>query len=115
MSRVWASVTPVVLDHHPKRSHGAEAIVADGCERAGLPRPALVSVSRYSRVSGAPPAFAGKGRDKDWLPPKPGFFDNKFVCHAVVTFDKAVRGPVLLGAARYYGMGMFMPLGGGRV
>ena len=115
VSRVWASVTPVVLDHHPKRSHGAEEIVADGCERTELPRPASVSVSRYSRVSGAPPAFAGKGRDKDWLPPKPGFFDNKFVCHAVVTFDKAVRGPVLLGAARYYGMGMFMPLGGGRV
>ena len=113
VSRVWASVTPVVLDHHPKRSRGAEEIVADGCERAGLPRPASVSVSRYSRVSGAPPAFAGKGRNKDWLPPKPGFFDNKFVCHAVVTFEKAVRGPVLLGAARYYGMGMLMPLGGG--
>ena len=113
VSRVWASVTPVVLDHHPKKGHSAEDIIADGCERVNLPRPASVFVSRHSRVSGAPPAFAGKGRDKDWLPPKPGFLDNKFVCHAVVTFDRDVRGPVLLGAARYYGMGMFVPLWGG--
>ena len=112
-SRVWASVTPVVLDHHPKRRHSAEDIVADGCERIGLPRPASVSVSRYPQVSGAPPAFAGRGRDRDWLPPKRGFFDNKFVCHAVATFGSDVRGPVMLGAARYYGMGLFMRQGGG--
>ena len=110
--RTWASVTPVVLDHHPKKRHGPEEIVADGCTRAGLPRPSSVSTSRHSPVHGAPSAFVARGRNKGWLPPKRGLFDNSFVCHAVVTFDRAVAGPVIVGAARYYGMGLFMPVGG---
>lgn len=109
VDRTWASVTPVVLDKHPKKRHSAEDIVAEGCARAGLPRPSSVTISRHSSVPGAPPAFVNKNARVDWRPPKPGMFDSRFVCHAVLTFETDVRGPVLVGAGRYYGMGLFLP------
>lgn len=112
VDREWASATPVVLDRHPKRRETAEDIVADGCARAGLPRPLSVSISRHSSVPGAPPAFVNRRGRAGWHPPKPGMLDNRFVCHAVLTFEADVRGPVLVGAGRYYGMGLFMPARG---
>ena len=109
VARAWASATPVVLDRHPNKRQGAADIVAEGCARAGLPRPSSVRVSRHSSVSGAPPAFVGRGARAGWRPPAPGMLDNRFVCHAVLTFEVDVRGPVLVGAGRYYGMGLFLP------
>ena len=111
VDRTWASATPVVLDRHPKRRETAEDIVADGCARAGLPRPSSVAISRHSSVPGAPPAFVGKNARSGWQAPRPGMLDNRFVCHAVLAFDVDVRGPVLAGAGRYYGMGLFLPAG----
>ena len=108
VSRVWASVTPVVLDRRLKKRNGAPDEVADCCVRAGLPRPARVRVSAHSRVAGAPGVLGHKNK-VGWRPPKPGMFDSIFVLHAVIEFDEAVRGPVLVGAGRYYGMGLFMP------
>lgn len=109
VDRTWASVTPIILDKHPKKRHAAEDIVAESCTRAGLPRPSSVTISRHSSVPGSPPAFVNKNARVDWRPPKPGMFDNRFVCHAVLTFEAHVRGPVLVGAGRYYGMGLFLP------
>ena len=109
VDRTWASVTPIVLDKHPKKRQSAESIVAEGCVRTGLPRPLSVTTSRHSSVPGAPPAFVNKDARVDWRPPRPGMFDNRFVCHAVLTFDTDVRGPILAGAGRYYGMGLFLP------
>lgn len=109
VDRTWASATPVVLDRHPKKRHSAADVVADCCVRAGLPRPSSVETSRRSSVPGAPPALVGGGGRKGWLPPRPGALDGRFVCHAVVTFETDVRGPVLVGAGRYYGMGLFLP------
>ena len=109
VARTWASATPVVLDRYPNKRRGAGDVVAEGCARAGLPRPSSVRVSRHSSVSGAPPAFVGRGERAGWRPPAPGMLDNRFVCHAVLTFEVDVRGPVLVGAGRYYGMGLFLP------
>lgn len=111
VDRTWASVTPIILDRHPKKLQSAESVMADGCVKAGLPRPSSVMISRHSSVPGAPPAFTNKNVRVDWRPPKQGMFDNRFVCHAVLAFETDVRGPVLAGAGRYYGMGMFLPAG----
>lgn len=109
VARTWVSATPVVLDRYPKRRQSAGDVVAEGCVRAGLPRPSSARVSRHSSVPGAPPAFVGRGGRAGWLAPAPGRLDNRFVCHAVLTFGVDVRGPVLVGAGRYYGMGLFLP------
>ena len=113
-SKIWASVTPMVLDHHPKKNKSPEDIIGGSCSNMGLPPPASVSFSRHSRIAGAPAAYAGKRARRGWMPPKAGFLDNKFLCHAVLEFDRHVCGPVILGAGRYYGLGLFVPPGGRR-
>lgn len=106
---IWQSVTPVVLDHHPKRNKSPASIVADACQKIGLPRPSHAHTARHSSASGAPPAYVKKGGGSGWHHPKPGFLDNKYVCHATVEFELPVQGPVMLGAGRYYGLGLFIP------
>ncbi|MGK4007834.1 type I-U CRISPR-associated protein Csb2 [Sorangium sp. So ce1036] len=112
----WASATPVALDRNPgdlgardpRREAAAyaeaEETVATACERIGLPRPARVTVTPAAPLAGAekarhfPPFQAGS-------PPL-----QRVLVHARLTFDAPVRGPILLGAGRYFGMGLFRPL-----
>jgi len=113
-AHLWHSVTPVILDRHPKPNfkkdpvlwaESCRSIVADSCERLGLPRPASdnIQVSLYPRLAGVPasPAFvapvARPGR-----PPR-------FHIHVSVRFDEKIDGPLLLGAGRYRGYGLMRP------
>jgi len=113
-SRGWSTVTPVILDKYPKANRkDAEAIIAEGCVNAGLPCPRYVDVSRWSMAGGGvPPAFAASGGggngERGWKTNALRSLRNRFICHATITFDEHVRGPVLLGAGRYYGMGLFI-------
>jgi len=105
-SKEWDTVTPIVLDKHPKKNKSAEAIIGESCVRVGLPSPKRVEISRYSSVPGAPTSFIGKDAHKGWQPPKRGMLDGRFVCHATLKFDEYVYGPLILGSGRYYGMGL---------
>jgi CRISPR-associated protein Csb2 len=96
-SRRWVSATPVVLDRFPKGGTTAEDIVAMGCERAGYPRPVHVELSQESHLA-MPPAREFKLR-------KPG----GLYAHAVLEFERPVRGPMLVGKERYFGLGLFLP------
>ena len=110
----WASATPVALDrnpgdlraHDPKKEAAAyaeaEATIAAACERIGLPRPARVTV-----VPAAPLAGADKARQ---FPPYQTGKVQRVLVHATLAFDAPVRGPILLGAGRYFGLGLFRPL-----
>lgn len=109
-SRVWASVTPVVLDRFPKDGdrlgEEAEATVARACVQAGLPEPVAVVLNLVSLVQGVPPAPAFPVLER---PGRGGFLH----VHAVLTFDQPVGGPVLIGAGRYRGYGLCRPMGRG--
>ena len=63
--RVWATVTPIVLDRHLKQRTDAEirALVVRACKNSGLPvpDPAHVRTGRHSSHSGAPPARPRRG------------------------------------------------------
>lgn len=106
-SRMWASVTPVGLDRHfdgrDKWDKAAES-VKDGCERIGLPRPREVLLHPVSLVEGVPHAreFAHIKRKSDG--------GRIHQSHVVLVFDEPVSGPVLIGAGRYRGYGLFRPL-----
>lgn len=116
----WATTTPIVLDRHPgdlrsknptkaRRAHDAAlAAIARGCERSGLPAPERVELAS-APFAGVPPARGfppfGSG------PRRSG--PRRAHVHAVVRFGQAVRGPVLLGAGRFYGMGLLRPVGRG--
>jgi CRISPR-associated protein Csb2 len=99
----WTSATPVLLERFPKKKQAAEDIIAQGCEFVGLPRPREVSVSRFSPLFGVEPSgrFLKTRRAGD-LP--------RITTHATLTFDRPVRGPVLLGAGRYFGLGLMRPI-----
>lgn len=93
----WVSATPVVLDRFPKNKLSAEEIVAQGCERAGYPRPVRVELSQQCAIA-MPPARQFRLR-------KPG----PLYTHAVLEFERPVQGPVLVGKERYFGLGLFVP------
>lgn len=102
-ARIWASVTPIVLDRFPKKEGDAEATIAQACERIGLPKPREVVATSVSVHLGVPPASSFPA-----LPVRDGK-PRRWHCHAILAFDQDVEGPVLLGAGRYRGYGFCRP------
>lgn len=105
----WSTVTPIAYDHHPKAKDKAAYLaevaemIAAGCERIGLPRPVSIVPTPVSAHLGAPPAHAfPRLRRKDG--------SERRHTHAILVFEKPVRGPILLGAGRYRGYGFCRPL-----
>ena len=117
-SSVWASVTPVVLDRHPKHDQQTERVqwrdevavsIAQSCERQGLPKPELIDVDKTSWHRGAPRSRPGPS-GMPWLPGKEGTAPRQQV-HVLIQFPCEVQGPLLLGAGRFRGYGLCKPLG----
>lgn len=114
-SRRWASVTPVALHRNPGRlfrrgpgldergARRAQESIARACEHVGLPAPARVRLMRESLFAGAPPAarFAPY--------PRCGQGFRRLCVHVELDFGNPVTGPVLLGAGRYFGVGLCAP------
>jgi CRISPR-associated protein Csb2 len=110
--RAWASVTPVILDRHPKPhfrkdptrwTESCEEIVRSACARIGLPEPVEVYVSPYSKIKGVSPSMQFEPPlVRTGRPPR-------FHIHVELVFDRDVTGPVLLGAGRFRGYGLLMP------
>lgn len=108
-SRIWASVTPVVLNRHfdgnDHWERSAES-VKEMCGHIGLPRPSEVLLHPVSLVEGVPHAreFPQLVRKRDG--------GRRRHHHAVIIFDEPVGGPVLLGAGRFRGYGLCRPMDG---
>ena len=114
-SRFWASVTPIVLERHLKRKDDAEIreLIVRACENAGLPRPAMdeIQVGKHSAVNGMPPARPLSG-EPPWMRWKaPVSLASRPLVHAVISFEREVAGPVLLGAGRFTGLGLCRRVG----
>ena len=114
--KVWASVSPVVLDRHPKAdprkdrpAYLAEvaALVSESCRRIGLPAPVEIDIDKTSWHRGAPRAKPGAA-GYPLMPQRPGG-PNRRQVHVWLRFDRPVLGPVLLGAGRYRGYGLCKP------
>jgi len=113
----WLTATPIALSRNPgnlrsrdpdvvrRAVESAEGIVAAECEHIGLPTPLKVWIHRRSLVGGAPAAHR-------FMPfPADGNGPRRVCVHAELLFDSPVRGPVLLGAGRYFGLGLCVPGG----
>ncbi len=118
-SRHWVSATPIALPRHPGRLGGgtaaarakawrqAEAAVRAACAHVGLPDPETVNLSLDPFLVGARPAtrfpaFSQNGRD--------GWPVRRQLVHASVTFKHPVAGPLMLGAGRFFGLGLMRPV-----
>lgn len=94
-NRYWQTVTPILLDRYPKKHLSADELLITACLRAGLPAPVRCTYGRYSELKGVPPVSA--------------FAPSRWAVHATFEFDAPVRGPVLVGAGRFFGMGLMKP------
>ena len=98
-SRQWVTATPIVLDRYPKDGDVASGVLRS-ITNTGFPEPALVEVSTAALSTGA----------VDLKPTElPRRARGRLFCHARVKFDQPVWGPVLAGAGRYFGVGLFLP------
>lgn len=123
-ARTWASCTPIVLDRHLKERRNAardretQELVAQACRNIGLPTPAsirrenaeqdtlAIASGKHSAVRGAPPAYPS-GRVPAWMGWRlPDSLASRQLTHAVLQFEQPVRGPVILGAGRFAGLGL---------
>jgi CRISPR-associated protein Csb2 len=130
----WASVTPVVLDKFPKADRvnaqgawrdEAAGIIAEACNRIGLPEPEWIDIDTTSWHRGSPRAIAKHRRlraqstpDQRTDAPLGGGFPcypakgtraPRVQVHVWLRFAEPVVGPILLGAGRFLGYGLCKP------
>ncbi len=118
----WISVTPVALDrfvralHHPTQYEVSDeqvrGIVSRSCVHTGLPEPVDVVISPVGMTSAVPRAASGRSQRGRAFPRfvAAGSGELKQTVHVALTFTEKIQGPVLLGAGRYLGYGLFLPV-----
>lgn len=112
----WLSVTPVALDRNPgDLTHVDPAVrqgafraaaetIAQACRNVGLPLPREVTILPSGTWAGG-----AKATRFPAFPPEPGK-TRRVRVHARLRFAEQVEGPVILGAGRYQGLGLFRPV-----
>ncbi len=116
----WATATPVALDRNPGDLHdpdpakrraafeAATACVIEAVERIGLPTPVEVDVVRSCVLPGS-----AKPRTFPRFP-RENARPQRVLVHVRLVFAAPVQGPILVGAGRYQGLGLFRPVDHGR-
>jgi CRISPR-associated protein Csb2 len=109
-SRVWATVTPMVFGHVPKEKNGGEpAAILESLRMIGRDLPDTVvelAVGRHSPLHGAAPSWQFKPRP-DGATGEPAAW---MLRHVTLRFNQDVRGPLVLGRMRYFGLGLMRPM-----
>lgn len=93
----WSTVTPVLLDRPPKRQDPdrVEAALRETLRMAGFPQPVALAFSSLSDFEGAPGVHEVPTRI-------PRF-------HVRLRFAHPLRGPLIAGRWRHFGVGLFRP------
>lgn len=112
----FITATPIALDRNPgklrsnqpgiarKAELEAQQSISDACFRVVGVRPTSVAVSLAPLLPGVPHV-------RDFLP-WPGRTGRtpRVRVHADIRFEVPVRGPLLIGAGRYFGLGLCLPV-----
>jgi CRISPR-associated protein Csb2 len=113
-SYTWMSVTPVVLDRFPEKDDPAEMaeLIAKACQRVALPEPVEIQFHKHSGVRGALTSYPARGSQArpDWSFPRDSRLSGRPRRHVFIRFAERVRGPLILGAGRYQGFGLCLPV-----
>ncbi len=116
VSTRFVTATPIALDKNPgklrsnrvdtarKAALEAQQSISEACLRVVGVRPTSVEVSLA-------PLLPGAQHVRNFLPwpGRPGRTPRVRV-HADIRFEASVRGPLLLGAGRYFGLGLCLPV-----
>jgi CRISPR-associated protein Csb2 len=113
----FITATPIALDKNPGNLRSnqdgtaraaaleAQRTISDACLRIVGVRPISVEVSLAPLLPGAQHV-----RDFRPWPGRPGRTSRVRV-HADIRFEERVGGPLLVGAGRYFGLGLCLPAG----
>lgn len=109
-STTWESITPYLHPWHVKKQFDIQAQICRECRERGMPEPVRFEVLDQIDV--------GKGRQR--RPIHFHRFRNKHGLHQPdrlgsfwrLTFCEPVRGPLALGFACHFGLGLFQPMQG---
>ncbi|HSZ04511.1 MAG TPA: type I-U CRISPR-associated protein Csb2 [Solirubrobacteraceae bacterium] len=105
-SSAWVSVTPIV--HSRWRKRGVDALlrqVSADCAHVGLSAPTEIQLLRAAGRRGG----ADKAIPAAQIPAKWRGLLNGPTSHLRMTFSQPVCGPVLIGRARHFGLGLCIP------
>ena len=116
-STEWGTVTPIVLDRHPKAKDIAKyraevaKTIQTACDRVldsktpekEMPKVVHVALLPVSPHLGTPPSHSFPQMER-----KSGGQCRH--THAIIEFDKPIVGPLLVGAGRYRGYGLCRPI-----
>lgn len=103
-AREWSTVLPIVFDRYLKRGDDIEALARKAITNSLLPEPESVFLSRYPLLPGAPDLAPNDTLRRH------GDSGFKPYRHAVIRFAQPVRGPVIIGSMRHYGLGLCAPV-----
>jgi CRISPR-associated protein Csb2 len=113
-ARTWATATPVLLDRYAKHDDPIEeaATIAAACSAIGLPEPIAIEIHKHSSLRSAPSTYPDRGvrHRAGWSFPEGSRLRDRARRHVVLEFSEPVRGPIFLGAGRYHGFGMCLPI-----
>jgi CRISPR-associated protein Csb2 len=109
-SRIWTTATPMVFGHFPKsRSGGEVQVVLESLRLAGVDPSGVIEIAtdRHSPLHGTPPVWRFLRHGQSESPTEP----RRWTRHVTVRFEEPVSGPLAIGAMRYFGLGLMVPLG----
>lgn len=98
-ARRWVTALPAVSDRHQRIDSTA---VIRWCEQAGLPKPVQIRISRRPLLPGGIDLHPTETR-------RPGHAQTRPYAHVGLIFEERIAGPVVIGAARSYGLGLCAP------
>lgn len=100
-SRVWTTVTPVILDRAPKakRPHDAWLRLFHNAE---VPTPIQIDTHAFPQLEGSVPV-------RHTIFPS-HYHPRPIATHLTCTFREPLAGPLALGRGRFLGLGLLAPL-----
>ncbi|WP_435103730.1 type I-G CRISPR-associated protein Csb2 [Arhodomonas sp. AD133] len=109
-SRVWTSVTPYLHPWFAKKHFGIAEQIARECRQRNLPEPARIEPVERLTVGGTPrrPVHFRRFRSTPKRLRQPDT-RGQFVR---LTFPEPITGPIALGFACHFGLGLFRPEAG---
>lgn len=105
-SKIWASVTPVILpghdDHKPEKT---VKLIERALAQSGIDQGCQFTWSALPNFNNCLTAHKPNERTPGYY--RPGHLEGLTAVHMRITFEHPVAGPVVIGAGRHCGLGVF--------
>ena len=111
-AKIWGTVLPAILDRFPKNknpNHDTVSIIARSCRNIGLSEETIsgldIELYKNSPINGAPTVI-----EVSKSLPKHSPYSMRPITHLVLKFSTPVQGPLIIGAGRFRGLGLCLPM-----